>query len=608
MDEQQQQEEALPPETFDAESGFTDDFGDATGAEPQLEPQPQQAPRRRGGRPPLTPQQQKHAASADKDLDEYLRSFNWEQPGMVVKLHRTAPMWWKGVQSGGHLETRNAPYTLQEVQERWGGGSYKLYLTGPRNPGEPGRPLGSKVFTVAGEPKGALADPSATTHGGGHHAAAAAANSDQLAPQAQAGIVGLLGKSQDRVLEMMERGRGGGDVDPTLFSEMRETIVGSAQAQVEAIKQAAERENGVLRDQLNALRDETQRIRAENEARKTEMERSMENANRESTSLIGTLIPVMSNQAHERAQAAVREAGERVKAIQEQYARDIQAAELRYAQQIDNLKTLYAAQDMNQRTLYEGRIHQLEGEITLLRSRCEHLDQDNRTLQGRVTETLIAQAQRQDLGSQLKQFSMLKEVAGTVFGAGESPVSEDGLSDGAPDYLRLINRFAPALNAAAGAIAAKIAGGQPQQAMPQQMMPQQMQAGPQQMPPHAMIPHPQAQAMRPQPQQPPRPKPAPDAVLHRADLETGVLLLNSAIQSQTPPEKAADTAAQTLPRPMLRALARRKPEKVHETLLAAGLLQGDLGTPAGTEYLTAFLTALRSRLSGPAMTGTPQGG
>lgn len=608
MDEQQQ-EEALPLETFDAESGsFTDDYGDAV---PQLQmeqpqPQPQQAPRRRGGRPALTPQQQKHAASADKDLDEYLSSFNWEQPGMIVKLHRTAPMWWKGTQSGGHLETRNAPYTLQEVQERWGGGSYKLYLTGPRNPGEPGRPLGSKAFTVAGEPKGALADPSATTHGGGHHGTAA--NGDSLAPQAQAGIVGLLGRSQDRVLEMMERGRGGsgGDVDPSLFSEMRETIVGSAQAQVEAIKQASDRENNSLREQLNALREETQRVRAENDARKTEMERSMENASRESTSLIGTLIPVMSNQAHERAQAAVHDAHERVRAIQEQYSRDIQAAELRYAQQVDNLKTLYAAQDMNQRTMYEGRVRQLEGEIMLLRTRCEHLDGDNRALQGRVTETLVAQAQRQDLGSQLKQFSMLKEVAGTVFGGGNEAVSEDGLSDGAADWQRMVAKFAPTLNAVAGGIAARFAGQQPQQAMPQQMMPQQMQAPQHQHPQHAMIPHPQAQAAMAQPQ-PPRPKPAPDAVINRADLETGVLLLNSAIQSQTPPEKAADAAAQTLPRPMLRALARRKPEKVHETLLAAGLLQGDLGTPAGAEYLAAFLIALRSRLSGPAMTGTPQG-
>lgn len=596
MEEQQQQaatEASTPPEVdydptddgVDYEAAYAD-----VPAVPDTPPEPQ-PPRRRGR--PLTPrqvQQQKAVVSHDMALDEYMHSYNWEQPGMQVKIERTSPSWWKNVQTKGHLETRSAPYTLEEVQERWGGGSYRVYVTGPKAPGEPGRSLGTKNFTVAGEPKGSLADPSATAHA----ASGPASGGDQLAPQAQAGLVGLLGKNQDKMMEMVERGRGSGsEVDPGMFSEMRETIVGSAQAQVEAIQRAADRESQSLREQLNGLRQETERLRAETEARKTEMERGMESSHRESSSLLGTLIPLMSNQAHERAAAAIHDAGERVRLIQEQYARDIQSAEIRYGQQVDNLKTLYAAQDMNQRTVYEGRIHQLESEIVMLRARCEHLDQDNRMLQNRVTETLIAQAQKQDLGVQLKQFSMLKEVAGSVFGGGGEGAGEDGLSEDAPDYLRLINRFAPALNAAAGAIASKFAGQQqpvmPPQAMPQMMPPQAM----------AMVPHPQAQAAAP------RPKPAPDAVLKRSDLETGVMLLNSAIQSQTPPEKAADAAVQTLPREMLRALARRKPERVYETLLAAGLLEGDLGSPAGTEYLTAFLTALRLRLSGPATTGTP---
>jgi hypothetical protein len=610
MEEQQQQaatDASTPPEVdYDPTDDGVDyeaAYADAP-AVPDAPPEPQ-PPRRRGR--PLTPrqvQQQKAVISHDMALDEYMHSYNWEQPGMQVKIERTSPSWWKNVQTKGHLETRSAPYTLEEVQERWGGGSYRVYVTGPKAPGEPGRSLGTKNFTIAGEPRGTLADPSATTHPAS--GPASGGSGDQLAPQAQSSLVGLLGKNQDKMMEMVERGRSGsGEVDPGMFSEMRETIVGSAQAQVEAIQRAADRESQSLREQLNGLREETSRLRAETEARKTEMERGMESSHRESSSLLGTLIPLMSNQAHERAAAAIHDAGERVRLIQEQYARDIQSAELRYGQQVDNLKTLYAAQDMNQRTVYEGRIHQLEGEITLLRARCEHLDQDNRMLQGRVTETLIAQAQKQDIGVQLKQFSMLKEVAGSVFGGGNEGGGEDGLSEDAPDYLRLINRFAPALNAAAGAIAQKFASQQPGQ---QPMMPQQQMMPPQAMPQQmAMVPHPQAQAQAqataPRPQ---KPKPAPDAVLKRSDLETGVLLLNSAMQSQTPPETAADAAAQTMPRDVLRALARRKPERVYETLLAAGLLRDELASPAGAEYLAAFLVALRTRLSGPAKAGTPQ--
>jgi hypothetical protein len=94
--------------------------------------------------------------------------------------------------------------------------------------------------------------------------------------------------------------------------------------------------------------------------------------------------------------------------------------------------------------------------------------------------------------------------------------------------------------------------------------------------------------------------------LKREDLVAGVTLINAALASGTPPDKVADTAAQTQDRGALRELVRRKPRVVYASLEAHGLLAGPLATPEGEQYFAAFLKALRSRLSSGNVNFAPQ--
>jgi len=562
------------------------------------------AKRKKGSMPERSEETLLAAASSQaKDIEEYLAQYDWEMPEMRCKLTRLAPQLWKGMQVGGHLESKMGPYTLDEIGARFGGGQFEIFVSGPKVLGEPARSLGRKRFTVAGE---ARVD-ALPTHVSSVMSGRQQNPDNELAPQAQAGLVGLVGKSFDSALRAATGGSGGGGgVDHELLSQVSASVERAADAQVKAIKEAAAQENNVLRSQLDELRRTTTELRAEVKIREEQAERNVDHIRVESSSLLGTLLPTMTEHSHNRAEAAVKDAGERVARIQEQYARDLQAAEQRFSMQGENLRTLYEAQMINSKTIYDGRVAQLDGEIHLLRLRNEHLEAEVKSLRDKILEQFMQHQQKQDIGTQMQHFAALRDMAEGVFSSGKGG-DDGGLSEDAPDYMRMINSFAPTLNAVAGAVAQKFAAPQPVQ--PAQA-PVQPQPQPQPQPGQQMVPYqaPQQPQARPQPKR----KRAPDAVIKKSDLEMGAALLSQAISNNTSPENAANAAANAIDRQVLWALARRPAQRIWEALVSNHIVtDGPLTTPEGQAYLEAFLQALKVRLSGqsgqaPAPAAAPE--
>lgn len=556
-------------------------------------PQPKQR-RKSTPRGPMTEEAKesravKTKASQEKDLDEYCAQWDWDLPGMKCKLSRMSPRIHNNIQIAGHLETREGGgYTLEEIKDRFGGGTYKLNVSGFSEKQGTIRPMGNKVFEVGGAPNvdqvpaHVQAASSGTSGRGG--------GGDDLAANAQGALVGLVGKSLERAYD----GNRGGDANPDLFSEMRQSVEASAREQVAAIREAAAQENSVLREQLNDMRQVATELRAELQTKDQQKDHEVVAARTESSGLLSTLLPTFSEQANQRSQQAQHDANERVARMQEQFARDMQGSEQRFAMQLENMKTMFQAQAMNQQTMFDSRMQQATAEIALLRQRCETLESDNRAMQQRNTELLLEQTKKHDPINLMQQAANVREVADGLFGGGGGG---DGLSDDASDTMKLIHSFGQSLGSLAPVIAAKMgAGGMPSGGMPTGM-PQQMAGPPPQAPPQAP---PQRLAM-PKQITPQAPQAKPKFKLRKQDLIAGVRLINSAISTGTEPARVADTAAQTLDRATLGELVRRKPIAVYTSLQKAGILEGPLETEEGARYMGAFLMALKERLG----LGTP---
>lgn len=579
-------------------------------------PQPKQTRKRKHKRIPANPDSESEGtASMAMDMEDYQaqEKFNWEL-GLKVKLHRNSPTLFKGMQVGGHLETReNAPYTFEEIKERFGGGMYEIFISGPKQLGDRPTAIGRKQFSIAGDPSLENLPIHVQAVSAGMTPGQQQGGSDQVSPQAQASLVGLLGKQLDK----QDESRTVAGADPDLFREMRQSVEGSAQSQVEVIKDAAEKEAALLKTQLEELRQNNEKLRAETEALRQQSQHAVDSARTESSSLLSTLIPTFSNEAHQRSQQAMQDADARCARMQDQHSRDVAAVEQRAQMQIDNMRAMFDAQLLNQATVFEGRIKQLETELALARARGEHFENEARQLQGRNTELLMKQMEKADPVKQAQYMATLKETLGALGGGGDEG---GGLSDEASDAMKMIYALSQGFGPVASALSQRLTGAAPpghqmpeyaQPPMPQHVPPHPPQLEPapraltrpaprqMQRPQRTLRPPERKASPQPQPQQaapPPQPKPA--VRLRKADLANGVGLLNAAMLGGTPPVKAADAAAQQLDRPTMRELAKRKPQAVYDSLATNDLLEGPLATPDGAAYLTEFLIELRARLSG----------
>jgi cell division protein FtsB len=582
--------------------------------EPEPEPEPEEVKPKPARRQSKAAQKkatrraayEKACRSMDMEFDEWIQTWDWQKPRMYCKLKRTAPQWVLGKQTGGTLDSKeNDHFSEKEIQDRFGGGTYVIYVSGVDEETGRVRQMGNKQVKIAGDPKVVPTAEQAAQGGGPVTQQQTNSGVDGLAPAAQSTLVGMLDKQVSASMERMERQMSErsshGAADPELLSLMQRGF----EQQAEAARVAADKEAAVLRVQMEDLRQELSQLRVERDTYQHKVETEVTAARAEGERFVGQMLPTFAQQADQRARDAMQQAHDQVKRMQEQFARDLEMSRAHFSQQLENQKTLFQVAETNAQSVFSQQVATLQAEIGRLQARNEALESECRTLRDQVLNMHQEQAKKQDPMEQIQKAMAIKD-----FFAGDG---EGGGSDN--PLLNLASSFAPALGSALDIAKARMGlGGEgaPQMSPEQQqrlLMARQAQAQQAQQQVQAValpqVAMPQAQAPTPRPT-PKRRRPAPDASVRREDLKAGLDLLNQAISAGIPPEQAADAAANQIDRNTLRALCSRSPDTVIRSLHQAKLLEGVVASKPGLEYLAAFLQALDTRINPAPAQPAPQ--
>lgn len=547
--------------------------------------------------------------SRDMELDEWMMKWDWNQPGMQCVLKRLAPGVHQGMQLRGTAEIRkNAPIIEEEVMQRFGGGIFEMFVSGPSADGY-ARQMGRKKFEISGAPKLVLPEHVVAAGGteayrGGAAGGGGDSSIERLSSGAQAGVIGLLGKTFDQALKQTPEAAG---MDPDVLSQLRQSYEGNMRVAVDA----AAKESAVLRAQLDELRQETQTLRAERDSLTARSMQEVNTAKNEASQFVSQMLPTFAEQQNQQVARIQEQSRDQVVKLQEQYARDLTQERASMQQQLDNAKTMYESNLVNQQTLLQGQLQNLQGQLQLAQARNESLEGQLNMMRDQLMNLHQEAARKQDPMQRMQEMSALTEFAKDLAGTGGG---EDDL-DGLGPLGKVAMRALPAVNNVLElAMGSRKGGPMPvQQPMPphagvpqQHMLPPQAQQLPPQPQPGAMVRAPQAAQPQPRPKpQPQRPK-RRGTPIKREDLELGVALLNGAISGNTTPQQAADTAANQMDRKVLSELISRKPEAVIGSLDAAGLLNGAVATAEGRAYVAEFLVALRMRIHGNIPEPAPQ--
>jgi len=556
---------------------------------------PKPRPARRRGRPKKNVEAKREAyerglESMELEYDEWVQKWDWEAPRMHCKVKRTSPLHHQGHQVAGTCGEikANAFYTEDEIRERFGGGTFTVYVSGVDSRDGKFRALGNKKLQISGSPRtdvppteiAAKGVPAASQQGGG-------SGVNDLAPQAQAGLVTMLDKNFERLAQQNKQ-LPVSSADPELMKEVYE-------GQVRTVKEAASKEAEALRAQLDELRQETSQLRIERDTLSSKADTEVAAARADGERYVSTMIPTFAAQADQRAQHAAEVASQQVKTIQEQYARDLQMAQQMMQQQMQNQQTLFQAAETNAQTLFQGQIAHMRTINATLQAKVESLEAECRTMRDQVTNMHAEAARKQDPLAKLTEMQTMQEVVQSMAGG-----SGGDLGDDASPALRLLSQALPAATAVAEAVKAKIAGPtQSMQQMAQQQMPQPtvFQPSPVQVPTHLQTQAPTQSSSALVPRKPhKRVRKQVPAQVRRQDLEVGIAMLNTALVAKAPPEKAADTAATQIDQKTLKALVQHPPAAIIQSLQSADLLTGSIASDVGLQYLGAFLVALKSRL------------
>jgi hypothetical protein len=624
MPEEQQAEEVndQPPVPVFETAPEIDDSQMAEPAEPA------EQPRRRRGRPPkkqvressgprigpelgLTKKQgrseagRKSHATRDMDYDTWVQQFPWEWPGMVCKLNRISPQYVNQTMVSGYLEQRaNQPYLEDEIKKRFGGGRYEVRIIGPREEGDPKTYcINRKQFDVGGKPN---------LESLPHDSSKPQQPSVEVGAQAQSSLVSILGDELKRAHHKGESGgSGGGEAIAGMqeaYSESRTAIQASTQAQVQAIRDSSARETEAIRTQLEGVRQELERERAESKIREQALQERAQDAGSSANSLMQTLFPSVNQSAQ--AQVAEMRAltDQQLQRQESTHKSDTEGLHRFYQTQIESQKTLFQVQDSQTRSTFDNQTTLLQGQLQILQAKNDLLEKDNNKLRDQIMTVHQERAAKQDPIRQMENVQQLVEVAKSLGGGGDSG---GDLGDDVPDYMKLLNNALPAIGNVTEIIKGRIGGAQ-------QPMPQQEMAG---LPPgmspeqyHAqMAAMQQAQAQQAQAQQtamvpvgpqqsapvaPARKKSAAAKVrIKRADLENAVGQLNAIMHSGTGPDRAAEAAISNIPGDTLKALSIRPPERVIAELEQAGIIKDEMASDESKQYITAFLVHLKEKLT-----------
>lgn len=619
-------EETIPDPILpgDDYAGYPVDDDDS---ESEVETGAEDAPaKRKRGRPKKDVSKYMSQTEAEKwDYDSWITSFEWDQPGMSLKVERLSPEMVGTQQTAGTCGVfDNRPMSSMEIQQMYGGGRYHISVIGPRQTSKGPRimRLSHKPLKIAGQPNlenlGRIGMPTETP------------TDKRAAASSDAGVVGLLGNS----LTHLQRQVGvAGQQSTQVVNEVGRQYQQAAEMKAAAADQMLKEKDRLLQTELASAQRRVDEARAEAQAARKDREGAMEEARRaqqriyddravmeealtkklesvhsNSNALISTLLPQVQSQAQNQINMMMSMFESRLSAAETSYQSRIENLDRSYQQRMEAQSDLYKAQMETSKQMSMGQIQHLQIELQTVRAEKQQLQSQLDDARNRLMEEIQKLNSAKDPEQQMVKFgSMIETFKGLGFGGKEE--SDEPAGSGNPFFdgiMANIGKVAEIVPHITGAITAK-AQAESRGAMMQPMLMQQQQQQPMQMQPQPqmLMQQPQAQAPAPAPapqralraQAPARPKKAKGKI-SRDELDKAVLYINAALSSnpEIDPNDFANVAVSSVDNAMLRQLSRQKSELVVNELETMGVLHGNVSTAAGKAFLVKLLDILRSKL------------
>lgn len=520
--------------------------------------------------------------------------WGWDKPGVECHLERLYPRQINGIPSGGRVSTRKGShFTIDEVQENYGGGEYEMIISVPSDTwGQPPY-VSRKRFQISGAPKLSSTQVDA------------AAAEGNLPPQVQGkpdkDLYGMLDKQiarQERLWEERykdtNRNFSPADIRAPYENSMKMVTEASDRAAQERI-QAAE---SLARDREEKAREakhEVQRMQQDMREFEEAQRRKVQEAMSQSSNLIGALLPTFSENAAKQVENALRTFEAREARIEEGHAKETQQLNQLHQMQMNQMLQSHQAEMSRAEATWASQKGLLEQQLAHYQMEVQHLRQENTTLRDEMMKLRIAQMEgmqkERDPMTKLGELAQLREAVGDLgFGGGGGGDGLD-LGEDSPAWMRFMNNV---VQNVAPAVQAAFNRGQPPQPQPNPQQRALVPAGEQLTQEQAAV------LQRMQAAQAAQQRAAQErkTKVKRSDMEALLLTVKDAFLAKTPAETVVTIAVRhpEVDVDTLRILAQQDPGRVVQEIEAAGIMPEPLKTVEGRKYVVDLLSALSANL------------
>jgi len=540
--------------------------------------------------------------SREMTFDEWClhidEKIGWNAPGVEVRLTRIQPTWWKGISVGGLLDTRSSgKYSEQEVMERFGGGHFQVDVSGPRADGKVGLPPISfkKRLHIAGAPK--ISD---DAHPGDLGSRAPQQVKDDKTENT---AVNHLGRLTAQLFEASQKGSHG---DEKYFS----STMAAHEDRVRAREQMAQERVNEAETAKRRAEEELEHVRENVRREQREMEEKMRQSAQENNNLMAALLPAFSQNANQQVQQTMATFQAREQRIESDHAKEIQQMQRSHEMSLERADQQRVAELARQDAMYQSQIGILQAQLTTAQSQLDAERLANVQLRDEIRklhmEQLTAYAKDRDPLEQISKMQAFNEMAKEVIGGAGGSAGPGGLSDEAPDYMKLlahgVETLGPAIQAVLGA---KKEAQQQAQAPQERMVQVQTPDGQVHTITESQARQIQAAQQQQRAQLGPQQKPPEKVKIKAGELKKALEILAAVRPSGTTPEDAAQAAMTHGDHAVLKALSSRPPDQVIEQIDAKGILPAPLADEEGRKYLKEVLQHLRQLASAPGSTREP---
>ena len=318
--------------------------------------------------------------NTDTALKEWMESLS-PNGGVKVRVTRTSPKIWKGLNVGGSLATYDHYIDEDWIREHHGGGNFMLEVKKPRTNGAGWQIAGSRAISIAGDPR--TDDVFRDNGGAAAPAAAPAAGSDSLAKAAFA--------SMERQLERVQQAGVAHGMDPAMI----QAIMAPLQAQITQLGQ-------MLRDSQAALA-----LAQQQQSRPPERDEFREKMMSAMIDGDSARMVSMRTQHDSEIRQLKQSAIDTEARLRDSFERDKQMISMAHERELNALRSAYDMKVASQETMNATSKTLLEGEIRRLQADLTEAKSELAALRLKKDKTILEQA---------TEFAAIKDAIGEITG------------------------------------------------------------------------------------------------------------------------------------------------------------------------------------------------